>query len=147
MNEPLKSELLEKLADLCHEQWAGWMRYLFRYGKFNNDGTFTMDADKVERWKRQMETPYDRLPTKEQLSDQIEASKFHSVVYEHFKWAVRHMEQTQQNFHLRADAYREMGLTGVASSLESYSWSIYSIARTMLHDVRIGGESDRSSDL
>jgi len=66
----------EKLANLCHEQWAGWMRYLFKFGTQNEDGTFTMDADKVARWRRQMETPYSGLSESEQNSDRKEAAKF-----------------------------------------------------------------------
>jgi len=71
-----KRDIREALADLCHEQWSGWERYLFRFGTLNDDGTFTMDADKVTRWMLQMVTPYEDLSELEQDSDRKEADKF-----------------------------------------------------------------------
>jgi hypothetical protein len=36
----------EALAELAHEQWVGWMRYMFSKSQFNDDGTVTIpDAD------------------------------------------------------------------------------------------------------
>jgi hypothetical protein len=72
--------LREKLAELCHSQWSGWMLYLFRFGIYNKDGTFTIAADKVERWWRQMKTPYGELSEKEKESDRKEADKFLEVL-------------------------------------------------------------------
>ena len=37
-------KLREVLADLCYHQWPRWMKYLFEFGIFNADGTFTIDA-------------------------------------------------------------------------------------------------------
>ena len=37
-------KLRGKLAELCYEQWPEWMQYLFEFGVFNTDGTFTIDA-------------------------------------------------------------------------------------------------------
>lgn len=67
------SRLRETLAVYAHTAWAGWMEYLFRFGTINEDGTFTMQADKVERWQRQMNTPYDQLTEQERNSDRMEA--------------------------------------------------------------------------
>jgi len=66
----------EELANLCHEQWSGWMIYLFQFGVTNPDGSFTIDAEKVERWKRQAWTNYYNLSEIERESDRIEAEKF-----------------------------------------------------------------------
>ena len=74
----------EKLAALCHEQWSGWMHYLFSKGTFNSDGTWTIPDWAVERWKRQMETPYSELSKGEQDSDRKEADKFVAVMEEDF---------------------------------------------------------------
>lgn len=70
----------EKLAELAHEQWSGWMRYLFSKGTFNNDGTWTMPAWAVDRWKEQMETPYLDLSESDQDSDRKEADKFLAIM-------------------------------------------------------------------
>ncbi len=66
----------EILADLCHQQWSGWMKYLFSKGVFNENGTWTMPAWAVDRWKKQMNTPYANLSDTEQESDRTEADKF-----------------------------------------------------------------------
>lgn len=70
----------EKLADLCHRQWSGWMRYMFEKGTFNKDGSWTMPSYLVDRWVRQMITPYLQLSEKEQDSDRNEADRFLEVI-------------------------------------------------------------------
>lgn len=59
--------LREKLAALAHEQWSGWMRYLFSKCTCvpGADGARLIPRWAVERWQRQMATPYDGLPEKE----------------------------------------------------------------------------------
>ena len=66
----------EKFAVLSHEQWAGWMDYLFSKGTFNKDGTWTMPKWAVKRWKQQAKTPFSDLSHDEQESDRKEADKF-----------------------------------------------------------------------
>jgi hypothetical protein len=69
-------DLQEELAALCHDQWSGWMSYLFSKGTFNSDGTFTLPQWAVERWVRQAHTPYAELSGTEKDSDRTEAAKF-----------------------------------------------------------------------
>ena len=74
-----ENEMLEKrevLADLCHEQWSGWMKYMFTKGYKNIDGSFTIYPESVERWSRQMNTPYAELCEPEQESAKVDATKF-----------------------------------------------------------------------
>jgi hypothetical protein len=66
----------DKVADLCHEQWNGWMVYLFGKSITNQDGSVTIPKELVERWRRQMNTPYIELSAKEKDSDKVEADKF-----------------------------------------------------------------------
>lgn len=75
-------KLRERLADLCHRQWSGWMRYLFDKGTFNSDGTWTMPKWAVDRWRWQMETPFKDLSLSEQDSDRKEADKFIGIFEE-----------------------------------------------------------------
>jgi len=73
--------LKERLAELCHSQWSGWVRYMFSKGMLNEDGTWTMPVEFVQRWTRQMNTPYAELSDSEQNSDRDEADKFIKLVY------------------------------------------------------------------
>lgn len=70
------SELREQLADLCHEQWAGWMIYLFDKCKPVGDGSFIIPKEWVDRWAKQTMTLYSKLSEDEQESDRKEADKF-----------------------------------------------------------------------
>jgi hypothetical protein len=71
----MSTELREALAEIAHQQWEGWMRYLFKVSQFNNDGTVTIPEWAVDRWKRQVRTPYQKLSEQEKNSDRTEADK------------------------------------------------------------------------
>ena len=66
---------MEFQADIEHEIWSSWMRYMFTCGTFNDDGTWTMPADKVERWQLQMDTAYSELTEREKESDREQVRK------------------------------------------------------------------------
>ncbi len=71
----------EKLAALAHEQWSGWMQYLFSKCTYNHaDGTYTIPQWAVERWSKQMETEYKDLSEDEKESDRAEADKVLVIV-------------------------------------------------------------------
>ena len=72
--------LLEKLAYVQHAIWSHWMQYMFTQGTFNEDGSWTMPAEKVNHWQRQMSTNYDSLTKKEQASDLDQAEKVIEVI-------------------------------------------------------------------
>jgi L-rhamnose mutarotase len=73
---------LEALAELEHQQWAHWMRYLqvklktiIEY-EAGSEAWNRIEADPVmQRWVRQMETPYKDLSPKEKDSDREWAQK------------------------------------------------------------------------
>jgi len=71
----------EKLADYAHTAWAGWMAYLFEKSIQNADGTVTIPAWAVERWKRQINTSYAELPEDEKESDRREADIILQIVH------------------------------------------------------------------
>lgn len=77
--------LAEALAALSHEQWSGWMKYLFSKCTFNDDGTAIIPARAVERWQRQMTTSYTELSEEEKNSDRIEANKVLDLVAAAFR--------------------------------------------------------------
>jgi hypothetical protein len=72
--------LRERLARYAHEAWMGWMKYMFSKCVHNPDGTLTIPAPLVERWTRQMKTPYFSLPEEERESDRAEARKIMEIV-------------------------------------------------------------------
>ncbi len=74
------NNLREQLAALAHEQWAGWMKYLFENSKEADDGSVEIPASLVARWKRQMATSYHDLPENEKESDRAEAEKILHVI-------------------------------------------------------------------
>lgn len=74
------SALREALSDVSHSIWSHWMRWMFSVGKFNDDGTWTMPADKAERWQRQMNTPYAGLPENEKEGDREQADKIMKMI-------------------------------------------------------------------
>jgi len=71
----VQDNVREQLAAVQHDIWAHWTRYQFGACQRNEDGSITIPADKVERWSRQMETPYSELTDKECESDREQADK------------------------------------------------------------------------
>ena len=82
------SALREQLSAIAHEQWSGWMEYLF--SKCVNPvepdtGTVVIPKWAVDRWTRQMKTPYSQLPEDEKESDRMEADRAIEVFKQNVK--------------------------------------------------------------
>lgn len=56
---------LEQLAELEHDQWAHWTRYMLR----------NLTPENIQRWMEQCDTPYSELTEKEKDSDREWAQK------------------------------------------------------------------------
>lgn len=69
----------EKLAELAHEQWSGWMKYLFKQCTHPH-GLCVIPDWAEEGWQRQMNTAYHDLSQEEKDSDRTEADKFLAVL-------------------------------------------------------------------
>ncbi len=63
-----KLDVIEKLAELEHIQWAKWADHMLK----------NMTEENIKRWQRQVKTPYHELSEKEKDSDR--------------KWALRVFE-------------------------------------------------------
>lgn len=74
--------LREELADLQHQQWSGWMEYLFSKCRPNPEvaDELIIPAWAVMRWLRQSQTFYKNLPEEEKESDRIEADKYLPII-------------------------------------------------------------------
>jgi hypothetical protein len=73
-----REELLERLADLEHQQWIEWTKYMLDklYPLFSPDAL--ADESRLEdlnRWNKQIETSYEDLSEKEKESDRKFARK------------------------------------------------------------------------
>jgi hypothetical protein len=87
----MDNDLIEILADIEHERWSKWMRYMFECGTLGTDGSWRMPADKVERWQRQAKTPYAELSDREKQSDRNEVKTTLTAL---IKWLIaNHSEQ------------------------------------------------------
>jgi len=68
------TDLRERLADLAHEQWSGWMGWMLP--KLSQPDA----ADWIARWTRQMKTPYAELSERERDSDRREADRVLAIL-------------------------------------------------------------------
>jgi hypothetical protein len=66
----IRVDIREKLADLVHQQWIHWMRYMVDNSTEEN----------IQRWVRQMNTAYADLSEKEKDSDREWADKILEVI-------------------------------------------------------------------
>lgn len=81
----MSDELREQLAAYAHEAWSGWMRYMFSKTEtserfFSGETVVVIPRWAVERWQRQMSTPYADLPEAEKKSDRKEADEILAIV-------------------------------------------------------------------
>lgn len=76
--------LRHELSDYAHEAWSGWMQHLFDVCEKNENGTVTIPKSRVERWMRQIQTPYENLSQEEQNSDNVEADRIIEILQKHY---------------------------------------------------------------
>lgn len=74
------TELREQLAAIEHERWASWQRYMHSVASPNNDGSLTIPASFIERWERQITTPYAELAEWEKASDREQVDRYWPLV-------------------------------------------------------------------
>lgn len=71
-----ESDLIEKLAELSHNQWAGWTDWMFEKW----DQTHASGETFQQRWMRQVNSRYADLSEQEKESDRIEARKVLALI-------------------------------------------------------------------
>lgn len=62
--------MIENLAALEHEQWAHWTKHMLD----------NLSPENIERWRRQIETPYEQLSEMEKGSDRQWARKAIKII-------------------------------------------------------------------
>jgi hypothetical protein len=85
-----ESELIEKLSEAEHRSWSYWMTYLFSTCEIQEDGSAVIPAPLVERWHRQLATPYSELTEREKQSDRDEVIKILPIIKasDHYPFAL-----------------------------------------------------------
>lgn len=80
MNPKELEELREKLAAIEHERWADWQRWVHECGTmdWNQDGeqVLTIPLEHIQRWERQIATPYAELTEEEKQSDREQVDRY-----------------------------------------------------------------------
>ncbi|MBY3323014.1 hypothetical protein HFO60_27270 [Rhizobium leguminosarum] len=74
--EQILNGLLEQLADIEHERWSHWQKYMHSKGVRQSDGSLLIPAELVEQWDRQIATPYAELSDVEKESDREQVRKY-----------------------------------------------------------------------
>ena len=76
-----RERVREHLAALCHEQWSGWMRYLFSKCEATLPGTGKIIPQwAVDRWMRQATDTYAELTEEEKDSDRKMADRILAII-------------------------------------------------------------------
>ena len=70
------SQVIEELADIEHERWAHWQRYMHSRGTRQADGSLLLPARLVAQWETQIATAYETLSEKEKESDREQVRKY-----------------------------------------------------------------------
>ncbi len=73
-------DLIEKLADVEHERWSHWQRYLHSKCERAYDGSLVIPAHLVERWETQMNTSYAALSEAEKESDREQVRRYLPII-------------------------------------------------------------------
>ena len=73
---PNLDELVERLARIEHERWSHWQRYVHDQAKRMPDGSLIIPGDLVDRWEKQISTPYDELSSSEKDSDREQVRRY-----------------------------------------------------------------------
>jgi len=74
------TDLFEELADIEHQRWADWQKYLHSLCDRNPNGSLTIPSFFVKQWERQIETPYDALSEKEKESDRDQVRRYWKII-------------------------------------------------------------------
>jgi len=77
-------ELVEALADIEHQRWSHWQRYMHGKCERQPDGSLKIPAELVLQWERQSMTSYSDLTEVERESDREQVRRYLPVVMSAF---------------------------------------------------------------
>ena len=76
----MKKELFEKLADIEHQRWSKWQKYLHSKCIKDEDGNLIIPIGYVKNLERLIKTDYKNLTEKEKDSDREEVMKYWDLI-------------------------------------------------------------------
>ncbi len=74
------SDLFEKLAAIEHESWAHWQKWMHEQCSELSCGELVIPKYLVDRWTRQIETPYASLSDTEKEVDRDQVRRYWDLV-------------------------------------------------------------------
>ena len=77
-------QLREVLARIEHDRWSHWQSFLHQQGERDDSGNLVLPRHLVERWERQMRTPYGELSDAEKESDRDQVDRYLPEVVRYF---------------------------------------------------------------
>ena len=69
-------DVMETLADIEHQRWSHWQRYMHDKCAQRPDGSLVIPPDLVAQWERQISTSYSLLAEREKESDREQVKKY-----------------------------------------------------------------------
>ncbi len=82
-----KDELFEKLANIEHQRWADWQKYVharLKTYKTKIDSHITyrhyISPTDYNQWERQINTPYSELSEREKDSDRMQVLRYWDLI-------------------------------------------------------------------
>lgn len=79
-NEKIE-EIVEQLADIEHQRWADWQKYVHsKLETSENKNYLRLENTWIERWEKQISTPYNELTEKEKESDREQVRRYWHII-------------------------------------------------------------------
>ena len=97
-----REKYLEELADIEHQRWADWQRHC--HSKIISDPDFRIGAkgnECIQRWERQINSPYKDLSEKEKQSDRREVERYLPIIEKFILSAISEAEKRGREEGLR----------------------------------------------
>jgi hypothetical protein len=78
--ESLLNSVIDELAEVEHERWSHWQRYMHDQGTRMPDGSLVLPAGLVERWDQQIKTEFPNLTEEEKESDREQVRRYFRTI-------------------------------------------------------------------
>lgn len=84
IDQEIIEDFVEKGAELEHDRWSRWQKYLHSLCKKNRDGSLTISKERVNHWEREIATPYSKLSDDLKEYDRKETRNYIPLLKEAF---------------------------------------------------------------